>query len=121
MELPLSQPTLEELAAIALKFRDERDWKQFHNFKDMALSLVLESAELLELTQWKNGADLEQHARAGKQAIGEELSDILYWLLTIAHDLDIDLAEAFNAKIAKNAEKYPVEKARGSAKKYSEF
>ena len=117
----MSDETIADLTAIALKFRDDRDWKQFHNFKDMALSLALESAELLEVAQWRNGQELEDHARANKEAIGEELSDILFWVLEISHELQIDLGEAFKAKVAKNAAKYPVEKARGSAKKYTEL
>ncbi len=117
----MSQPTLAELTAIALKFRDDRDWKQFHNFKDMALSLTLEAAELLELAQWKNGVELEGHIRASKEAVGDELADILFWVLEIAHESKIDLAEAFKSKIAKNEAKYPVEKSRGLAKKYTEL
>ena len=112
---------MQETITKVLKFRDERDWKQFHNPKDMALSLSLEAAELLELMQWRNGAELEAHLRASKERLGEELADVLGWILLLANDQEIDLAEAFAKKIELNKRKYPVEKARGSAKKYDEL
>ena len=113
--------TLEELTQLVLKFREERNWAQFHNPKDVALSLTLEAAELLELTQWRNGDELKAHLTANREALGDELSDILGWVLVFAHDQGIDLAEVFQRKLVKNAEKYPVEKARGVAKKYTEL
>ena len=109
------------LTALAIGFRDPREWKQFHNPKDMALSLCLESAEVLELMQWKNGRELEAHLRARREDLGDELSDVLYWVLTIAHDFGIDVAQAFRDKIRKSARKYPVAKARGRASKYTEL
>ena len=78
--------TIAELTELAIKFRDERDWKQFHNPKDMALSLVLEASELLELMQWKNGDELMAHLAKNRAAMGEELSDVLFWVLAIAND-----------------------------------
>ena len=115
------QVTINDLEVLVLKFREARDWKQFHNPKDQALSLCLEAAELLELMQWRNGAELEKHLRAHRDRVGEELADVLGWILLLAHDLRIDLADAFRRKIALNEQKYPVEKARGSAKKYTEL
>lgn len=109
------------LTALAVAFRDRRDWKQFHNPKDMALSLCLESAEVLELTQWLNGEELLAHLRRRHDDLADELSDVLYWVLTIAHDFDIDLPRAFARKLAKSARKYPVAKARGKASKYTEL
>jgi NTP pyrophosphatase (non-canonical NTP hydrolase) len=106
---------------LVLDFREERDWKQFHNPKDQALSLVLEAAELLELMQWKNGRQLRQFLARNKRRVSEELADVLGWVLLIANDLRIDLGEAFERKIELNRRKYPVEKARGSAKKYTEL
>src|SRR5204863_2892116 len=91
--------TIDDLTRLVLKFRAERDWEQFHNPKDMALSLVLEAAELLELMQWRNGAALERHLRANKRRVEEELSDVLGWILLLANDLDIDLPDAFRRKI----------------------
>lgn len=87
----------------------------------MAISLSLEAAELLQIMQWKNGEELNQQLVLQRKAVGEELADILYWTLLIAHDLDIDLAEAFIAKMAVNESKYPVEHSQGSSKKYTEF
>ena len=113
-------PTLEALTAKILAFRDARDWKKFHTAKDMALSLALEAAEVLELTQWRNGRELDAHLAKKRRAVGDELSDVLYWVLLLAHDLEIDLGRAFAKKMASNAKKYPVRKSKGSARKYSE-
>jgi dCTP diphosphatase len=87
----------------------------------MAISLSLEVAELLELMQWKNGAELKTHLAQRRREVGEELADILYWTLLIAHDLGIGLADAFQAKMAVNEAKYPVEQARNSSRKYHEL
>ena len=103
------------------KFREERDWKQFHNPKDLALSLVLESTELLEHFQWKNGEQIDNHVKNKKSEIQEELADVYYWLLTLSHDLDIDLNKALEGKLIKNEEKYPIDKAKGNSKKYTEL
>lgn len=111
--------SIQALTNSILKFRDERDWKQFHNPKDVALSLVLESAELLEHFQWKNEQDIAEYATNNKGEIGKELADVLYWVLLMPHDLGIDIADALQNKLAENAEKYPVAKAKGSNKKYT--
>ena len=113
--------SLDELTRLVLEFREERDWKQFHNSKDQALSLVLEAAELLELMQWKNGRELRQYLAKNKHRVSEELADVLGWVLLMAHDLKIELGKAFERKIESNRRKYPIEKARGSAKKYTEL
>jgi dCTP diphosphatase len=113
--------TLEDLAAKVLAFRDERDWRQFHNPKDCALSLMLEATELLEIFQWKNGAEVDATATERKQEIADELADVLYWALLIAHDQGIDLERALADKMAANEIKYPKEKAVGSSKKYTEL
>lgn len=102
-------------------FRDARDWKQFHNPKDLALSLVLESAELMEHFQWKNQGEVLDHIKKNKEDIEDELADVLYWVLLIAHDLDINLEEASNRKLQKNDEKYDVKKSKGNHKKYTEL
>ena len=113
--------TIAELTRIAVAFRTERDWQQFHNPKDVALSMALEVAELMEIMQWRNGEELTAHLRSHREHVGQELSDILGWVLLLAHDLQIDLSLAFVAKMQHNAEKYPVEKAKGIAKKYTEL
>ena len=102
----------------ALKFRDDRDWRQFHTPKDLAISLNLEAAELLELFQW-SGTDLECRDKLGR--IREELADVLSYCVLMADVCGLDLDEILNAKVDQNAAKYPVEKARGSAAKYTEL
>jgi dCTP diphosphatase len=113
--------SLADLTKLALAFRDERNWKQFHNPKDVALSMSLEVAELVEIMQWKNGRALNRHLAAEREHVGQELSDILYWVLVLAHDLNIDLPAAFRAKLRHNAQKYPIEKAKGVARKYRDL
>ncbi len=113
--------TLKELTQLVLQFRDERDWAQFHNPKDIAVSLTLEAAELLELTQWRSGPELLEHLKKHREELADELADILGWVLVMAHDQGIDLGDAVRKKLKKNAAKYPVEKARGQAKKYTEL
>jgi len=113
--------TLESLVARVIAFRDERDWKQFHNPKDVALSVVLEASELLEHFQWKTPPEVAEHVKSHKAAVANELADLLYWVLLMAHDLDIDLPEALVKKLAENAAKYPVSKAKGSHKKYPQL
>ncbi|HET6399442.1 MAG TPA: nucleotide pyrophosphohydrolase [Candidatus Thermoplasmatota archaeon] len=108
--------TLQELSAAVLAFRDERDWKQFHGPKDTAIGLMLEAAEVLELVQWKRDGDPVDRAR-----LGEELADVLAWVLILAHDQGLDLAEELRRKLEKNARNYPVEKARGVARKYTDL
>lgn len=104
-----------------LRFRAERDWEQFHNIKDQVLSLTLEAAELMELTQWRQGEALEKHLAVHEEAFTDELCDVLGWVLLIAHDRKIDLPSAMAAKMAKNEAKYPVDKARGRATKYRDL
>ena len=116
-----SDPTLADLLAAALKFRDEREWKQFHNFKDLAVTLCLEAAEVLEHAQWKNAAELERHLKEKHEDVADELADVLHVLLLLAEHAKVDLADAFGRKLAKTAKKYPVDKARGSAKKYHDL
>ncbi len=113
--------TLKSLTESVVGFRDRRNWKQFHNTKDMALSLSLEVAELLELMQWRNGDDLDTHLSKHLRDVGEELSDILYWTLLIAHDLEVDLNSAFRKKMVDNEAKYPETTARNSCKKYDQL
>lgn len=113
--------SLEDLTQLMLQFRDERQWAQFHNPKDVALSLTLEAAELLELMQWKCGPELLEHLKVNRELLADELADVLGWVLVLAHDQGIDLGVAVKEKLIKNAAKYPVEKARGVAKKYTEL
>lgn len=112
---------LKQMTRRLVDFRRERDWEQFHNPKDQILSLALEAAELLELTQWREGAALERHLQEKRERVEDELADILGWVLLIAHDRGVDLAAAFEAKMKKNEAKYPVEKAKGKADKYRDL
>ena len=111
-----------DLVELIVKFREERNWKQFHNPKDMAISLALEATEVLEHFQWKSSEEIEQYLKgAGGAQLSEELADVLYWVLLLAHDLGIDLDQAFRVKMVKNDAKYPIAKARGSHLKYDQL
>lgn len=112
---------IEKLINKIVKFRDQRDWKQFHNPKDCAISLSLEASEVLEHFQWKNKKEIEQYIKDYKEEISEELADVFYWVLLMSHDLNINITEAFNKKLKKNEIKYPVEKAKGKHTKYNEL
>lgn len=113
-KLVISRETAEKI----LSFRNERNWSQFHNPKDLAISVSLEAAELLECFQW-SGSDTEVTSKL--EAMKEELSDIFIYSILLADRLKINLDEVIQAKIAKNAEKYPVEKSFGKSSKYTEI
>jgi NTP pyrophosphatase (non-canonical NTP hydrolase) len=104
-----------------IAFRDARDWKQFHNPKDLTLSLVLEAGEVMEHFQWKNKEEMDEHIKTHKEDIGDELADVLYWILLMGSDFKIDVFEALEKKIKKNENKYPIEKAKGKHTKYNNF
>lgn len=113
--------TLAVLTSKIVKFRNARDWQQFHNPKDMSLSLVLEASELMEHFQWKNDKEMKDHLESHKIAIGDELADILYWVLLMSHDFKIDIKKALEDKLKKNEQKYPIKQAKGNNKKYNEL
>ena len=119
----VERPSLEELTKRLLEFRDARDWRQFHSLKDLILSLNLEASELLELAQWKPEASFEAEAQTEpmRQRLAEECADVLLYLLLVAERSGIDLQAVAAEKIAANAIKYPVNKARGTATKYTEL
>ena len=102
-------------------FRNARDWKQFHNPKDVALSLVLEATEVMEHFQWKSKKEMEKYIISNKNDIGEELADVLYWVLLMTNDLKIDVIKALDKKLKINEAKYPVEKAKGKHTKYNKL
>lgn len=118
-----NDPDIKSLTQRLIAFRDARDWKQFHSLKDLILSLNLESAELLELTQWKSADAFEKLADepAMKAKLEEETADVLLYLLLVCERAGIDLAKVADRKIDRNGEKYPVEKSKGSAVKYDEL
>jgi NTP pyrophosphatase (non-canonical NTP hydrolase) len=98
-----------------LEFRDARNWAQFHNPKDLAVCLSIEASELLELFLWK------QPGEASTERVSEELADVLGCVLLLAKEYNIDLHQAMIDKLSKNEAKYPVEKSKGSNKKYTEL
>ncbi len=103
------------------KFRDERDWAQFHNPKDVALSLVLEATEVLEHFQWKSATEVEQYVKTHKEDIADELADVAIYLFELSDNLGVDLAKAITTKMTKNAIKYPVHKSKGKHTKYNKL
>jgi len=110
---------LSDLTKKILEFRNKREWKRFHHPKDMAISLALEAAEVLEHFQWKNEEEIKEYLKNYREHIGEELSDVLWWVLLMSHDLKIDIKKAFLKKMAKNKVKYPVEKSKGKNLKWN--
>lgn len=112
---------MQQVMARIRAFRDERDWMQFHDPKNLAVSIAIEAAELLEHFQWKDKAESERHAADDKDAVAEEIADVAIYLLELADNLGINLEQAILAKLDQNAKKYPVEKARGVATKYNKL
>lgn len=108
------QETLDQL----ISFRNDRDWEQFHDSKNLALALFLEAAELNELFLWKKDAESEQ---VNPDKLKEELADVLAYAFLLAEKHNLDIFEIVQEKIKRNGEKYPVEKAKGTAKKYNEL
>ena len=117
----MNADSLRDLIKAAVKFRDDRDWAQFHNPKELAISLAVESAELLQLLQWYKGKELDKVIREKRDRLKDELADVLFSVLLLADELKIDLGQAFLEKLGKTAAKYPVEKSKGSPKKYTEL
>ena len=109
---------MENLIKKIIAFRDERNWKQFHNPKDLAVSISIEAAELLENFQWRSS---EEAVQKDLENIRDEIADVVIYAMMLSHDLDIDLEEAILNKLEKNKAKYPVEKAYGSKEKYTEL
>jgi NTP pyrophosphatase (non-canonical NTP hydrolase) len=111
---------LETIARIR-KFRDDRDWQRFHDPKNLAVSISIEAAELLELFQWQTGEEATRFAAENKERVSEEIADVAIYLVELADITGIDLAKAIEAKLEKNAKKYPVDKARGVSTKYTDL
>lgn len=110
---------IKDLTKKIIDFRNSRKWKQFHNPKDVAISLVLEAGEVLEHFQWLSKNEIKEHVIKHKKDIGEELADVLYWVLLMSHDLGIDVLKALDKKMIKNEKKYPVAKSKGKHTKYT--
>jgi NTP pyrophosphatase (non-canonical NTP hydrolase) len=105
----------EEIINKLIEFRNQRDWEQFHNSKDLALAISVEANELLELFLWKQPED------ADKEKIKQELADVFAFAFLLAHQQGLNVKEIVLDKIKANAEKYPIDKAKGTAKKYNEL
>tara|TARA_B100000497_G_C7380928_1_gene244035 strand:- start:131 stop:469 length:339 start_codon:yes stop_codon:yes gene_type:complete len=103
---------------IIKEFIKQRDWEQFHDPKNLAISLNLESSEVLELFQWTKDNEINKNRVTN---LKDELADVYYWLLLLADHYDIDIEKALEEKIKKNEKKYPIDKSKGSSEKYSEF
>ncbi len=113
--------SLDELKLTLQQFVDARDWAQFHSPKNLAMAMIVEAAELVEHFQWNTEAESYELSDAKREQVGHELADTFVYLLRIAQVLDIDLIEVTNKKIALNAQKYPVDKARGKNNKYTDY
>jgi len=106
---------MKNLTKDIIQFRDERNWKQYHNPKDLAISVNLEASELLEHFQWSDG---QSAAEKNREGIADELADVMIYCLTLAHDMGLDPETIIRNKMVKNGEKYPVDKAFGKSDKY---
>ena len=115
--------TIEELKKLFIKFRDERDWKKYHNPKDLAASVSIEAAELLENFQWKTDEEIEGMLKDEEKLkeVSEELADVIAYCLSFSDVTKIDISEALKKKIEENQRKYPIEKVKGNYKKYTEL
>ena len=100
------------------EFRDDRDWRQFHNEKELAISISLEASELLELFQWKTAKEVNE---SNLERIKEELADVLIYSYMLADNLNLNIDSIIDEKLQKNNEKYPVSKSKGNNNKYTEF
>ncbi len=115
--------TIKELKDKVQKFCEERDWDQFHNPKDLAIGVSTEASELLDIFRFKRDEDIKEIMSdpSKRQKVGEELADVLYFLLRFAQMNDFDLSEELDKKLEKNNTNYPVEKAKGANKKHTEL
>ena len=112
---------INEITKKIIHFRDERDWMQFHDPKNMAVSIILEASELLEHFQWKTKEEVEKYVAQNKPEIKDEIADIALYLFELADNLGISLLSAMKEKLKKNEMKYPVEKAKGKHTKYTKL
>lgn len=114
---------INDLTCRLIEFRDERDWRQFHSLKNLITGVSLEASELLKLTQWSGDGEVEDRLNDGdfRHRLGEEAADVFVYLLLICERANIDLIDATHSKINTNAAKYPVDKARGSSRKYTDL
>jgi len=119
----MSEETLTQLTERLIKFRDERDWQQFHSHKDLIAALSIEVSELQEEFLWQREGDIEGLLKtpSKREAVSDEIADVFAYLLLIAEKTGINLEEALLAKIVKNKAKYPAGRVKGDARKYNEY
>jgi len=115
------RPTIDELTAEIRAFRDARDWKQFHNPKELAVAITAEAGELLQHFVWQNPEQSDRRVEERRAEIASEIADVAILLFELANNSGIDVAAAIREKLARNEERYPVDKARGSNAKYNEL
>jgi dCTP diphosphatase len=104
-----------------LRFRDEREWDQFHTPKELAVALAIEAAELLEHFRWMSDREVSEHVTAEREAVADEIADVAAFLIYLAESMRLDLIDAVNAKFDRNEERYPPDRSRGVHTKYSRF
>jgi NTP pyrophosphatase (non-canonical NTP hydrolase) len=121
LHCPMPHDTLSKLTKEIIDFRDARDWKQFHNPKDLATALSIEASELQEIFLWKNGPQLDEALSVKREHIEQEVADIASYLLLLCNELNIDLDQAIRKKLEHNKAKYPADQVRGSSRKYDEY
>jgi dCTP diphosphatase len=112
---------LEEIIREVIEFRDKRNWKKFHNPKNLAISISIEANELLEHFQWKDLKESKEYAGKNKDEISLEIADIIIYLLYLCHDLNIDIMESIEKKLKENNSKYPISKSKGKSLKYNQL
>lgn len=117
----MNKTVFKELMQEILKFRDKRDWAQFHDPKNLAEAIAIESGELLEHFLWKTAAESRKITKEKREKLAAEIADILIFALLFAHETGVDVEKAILDKIRHNESRYPVDKAKGSAKKYTEL
>ncbi|MEI6326911.1 MAG: nucleotide pyrophosphohydrolase [Candidatus Roizmanbacteria bacterium] len=113
--------TFDQITVKIRKFVAEREWDQFQKPKDLALSLTLEAAEVLEHFQWKNEDEIAEHLKKSKDDLADELVDTLWYLLALSDKIGVNLETAFERKLKINQDKYPISKAKGNNKKYTDY
>ena len=118
-----SDTTVAELKRIARRFSEDRDWEKYHDARNLAIGVVTEASELLQEFRFKSDGEIEEIFRspAGRERIADEIADTLYFVFEFSQRYDVDLSTEFRRKMKKNEERYPIEKARGSNKKYTEL
>jgi dCTP diphosphatase len=119
--MPSAAPSVATLRDALRQFAAERDWDQYHSPKNLAIALAVEAGELLEIFQWLPDEESRSPSTQQSARVREEMADVLLYLIRLADQLNIDLLVAAQDKLALNAERYPIDKARGSSRKYTEF